>query len=115
MDERSELLRAPPVQVKFGPMQFCPFPDQLSRARRDDLAFDDSTVETDHRLLPLMLSMEMRRSMIIEEHANNNTEEGRDDRHSGMLTPAPNHRVHRRCDDEGQEKGEQQAADDADR
>src|SRR4051794_10008611 len=76
-------------------MLLCPLPNQLSCGARPNLAFDDSSAKIDHRVLTVILRVKVRRSVIVEVHANDDPEEGGDDRHCSnrskerTSTPSP--------------------------
>jgi hypothetical protein len=66
-------------------MQPGPLSDELSRTCRTNFAFHDLTFERDNRILAAVFSVKVRRSMIIEIHPNDDTEEHRDDRHDRIV------------------------------
>src|SRR4051794_3829637 len=49
-------------------------------------SLNDLPLEVESRFFALKLGVEVRRSMVVEEHANDDPEEGRDDRH-GLILP----------------------------
>jgi hypothetical protein len=54
------------------------------------------TIEVELRLLPLVLSVEMRRFVLLVEHPHNDAEEDRDDGHRRSITPGRTLRMDRR-------------------
>jgi hypothetical protein len=69
-----------PVCREFCFMLSCPLSNQPSRCTRTDLAFEDAPVKIDHGILTVILGMEVWRSVIVEVHANDDSEECGDDR-----------------------------------
>jgi hypothetical protein len=67
-------------------MKLCPFANELSRSGRTDLPFHYLAVKRYKRVLPVMLGMKVWRGVIVEEHANDDTEKRGDDRH-GVIVP----------------------------
>lgn len=66
-------------------MEAGPLANQLTSSRGGYLAFENLAVECHQRVLTRVFRVKMRRRMIIEVHANDDTEESRDDRHGGIV------------------------------
>src|SRR5689334_2934153 len=80
--ERTAIFDVFPIYHKLELVTTSPIAYQSPRRGRRDTSHQKPAVEIECCSLPLELDVKVRRIMITEIHANNNTKKGRDNRHS---------------------------------